>query len=277
MTESATGRTIVVTGATDGIGKQTALELAKRGARVVVHGRTQEKAERVSQDIATASGATGRVEACAGELGSLDEVRRLGVALAGRYPTIDVLINNAGVFMHERVLTVDGFESTFAINHLAPFLLTLTLLPSLRASAQGRVVNVSSMAHSRGRLDFDDLDGERRFEGYAAYATSKLANVLFSNELARKLGGTRVTSNALHPGVITTKLLMQGFGSTGASLERGAATSVKLAVEPSLAKTTGRYWSDEREVTPSVASRDVAAQARLWDVSLARTKAPDFA
>ncbi len=265
---------VLVTGATDGIGKQTAIELASRGARVIVHGRTLPKAELAAEEIRRAA-PDSLIDVCAADLSSLADVRRLGELLAVNHPRLDVLINNAGVYMHDRVLTVDGFETTFAVNHLAPFLLTLLLLPALSKSDQGRVVNVSSMAHSRGRLDFDDLDSDRRFDAYQAYATSKLANILFSNELARRLAGTPVTSNSLHPGVITTKLLMQGFGSTGASVKQGAATSVKLALEPDLSTTSGRYFSGEREVNPSPASRDEKVQRRLWTVSLSRTGAPD--
>lgn len=274
MKHSAVGKVALVTGATDGIGKQTALELAERGAHVIVHGRSRDKAERVVDELRAATGAGQRVEACVADFSRLAEVRALGEEIALR-PRLDILVNNAGVFVHERVLTVDGFETTFAVNHLAPFLLTLLLVPLLRRSAPARVVVVSSMAHARGRIDVNDLDGAQRFEGYRAYATSKLANVLFSNELARRLAGTGVTSNALHPGVITTKLLMQGFGSTGASLESGAATSLRVALDPALEATTGRYFSDEREVAPSVAARDEAVARALWDVSLARTGAPD--
>lgn len=266
---------VLVTGATDGIGKQTAIELASRGARVIVHGRTLPKAELAAHEIRRAA-PDSRIDVCAADFSSLAEVRRLGELLAVSHPRLDVLINNAGVYMHDRVLTVDGFETTFAVNHLAPFLLTLLLLPALSKSDQGRVVNVSSMAHSRGRLDFDDLDSDRRFDAYQAYATSKLANILFSNELARRLSGTPTTSNALHPGVITTKLLMQGFGSTGASVKQGAATSVKLALDPDLSTTSGRYFSDEREVKPAPASHDEKVQRRLWTVSLSRTAAPDL-
>ncbi len=266
-------RIVLVTGATDGIGKQTAVEIARRGARVIAHGRSREKADRAAEAIAKAAGVP-TVDACAGDFASLASVRALGEDVRARYPRLDVLINNAGVIMDARALTGDGFEMTFQVNHLASFLLTLMLLPSLKASEQGRVVHVSSMAHASGRLDFDDLDAKKRFDGYTAYATSKLCNVLFAYELARRLEGSPVTSNALHPGVITTKLLWKGFGSKGASLERGAATSVKVALDASLASTTGRYFDDEREARSSTASRDLDTQRRLWDVSLERTAAP---
>jgi len=259
-------RIILVTGATDGIGRQTALELLRRGARVLVHGRTAAKAARVVDELSreTDSSALSPVFA---DLSSMAEVRRLAADVEARTDRLDALVNNAGVFLHERTLTVDGFETTFAVNHLAPFLLTHLLLSHLRRSHAGRIVTVSSIAHSRGRIDFDDLTSERYYHGYAAYAASKLANVLFAYEMARRLQGSHVTSNALHPGVITTKLLRSGFGSSGASVAQGAATSVKLATDPALASTTGKYFADEREQSSSAASHDRALQRRLYDVS----------
>lgn len=269
-------RIAIVTGATDGIGKQTALELLGRGLFVVVHGRNEAKAKSAAQEIGSASGKPESVTSAAADFSRLDEVRSLAASLKSRFPRIDVLVNNAGIFMHERVLTDDGHEMTFAVNHYAPFLLTLSLMPALRSSPAARVITVSSVAHSRARLDFDDLESVRRYDGYGAYSTSKLANVLFSNELARRLANTPMTSNALHPGVISTKLLREGFGSSGASLERGAALSVKLATEPVFATMTGRYFSDDREVTPSPTSRDPKTQLRLWEISVLRTGAPDL-
>lgn len=195
------------------------------------------------------------------------EVRRLADDVSAQVDRLDVLVNNAGVFLHERVLTNDGFESTFAVNHLATFLLTHLLLPKLELSTQGRIVTVSSIAHSRGKLDFSDLQSERYFHGYTAYATSKLANVLFAYEMARRLSKSRVTSNALHPGVISTKLLKSGFGTTGASLVQGAATSVKLAVDPALDSVSGKYFADEREQASSATSHDRQLQTRLYDIS----------
>jgi len=259
-------RVILVTGATDGIGRETALELLRRGARVLVHGRNAEKASKVVKDLSHESGSSA-LSPVSADLSSMAEVRRLAKDIEGQTDRLDVLINNAGVFAHERKLTVDGFETTFAVNHLAPFLLTHLLLPKLQQSTQGRIVTVSSIAHSRGRIDFDDLKSERYFHGYTAYAASKLANVLFAYEMARRLAGSRVTSNALHPGVITTKLLKSGFGMGGASVQQGAATSVKLAIDPALATTTGKYFADEREQASSAASHDRQLQKRLYEVS----------
>jgi NAD(P)-dependent dehydrogenase (short-subunit alcohol dehydrogenase family) len=257
---------ILVTGATDGIGRQTALELLRRGARVVVHGRTSAKAAATCEALRKES-ASDRLEPAHGDLSSMAEVKGLAERLLARHDRLDVLINNAGVFLHERKVTADGHESTFAVNHLAPFLLTHLLLPALGKSDAARVVTVSSIAHNRGRIDFDDLGSARYYHGYTAYASSKLANVLFAYELARRLGGAPITSNALHPGVITTKLLRTGFGTGGGSLEQGAATSVKLALDPKLARATGKYFADEREASSSALSHDRALQRRLYDVS----------
>ncbi|MEZ4297794.1 MAG: SDR family oxidoreductase [Polyangiaceae bacterium] len=265
--------TLLVTGATDGIGRQTALSLARRGARVLVHGRTRAKAESTRDDLRTDSRSP-HVEAVWGDLSSFAEVRALAAQVSELAPRLDVLLNNAGVFMNERRLSPDGFELTFAVNHLAPFLLTHLLLPSLRESPSPRVVNVSSVAHTRGAIDFDDLDLARRFDGYRAYAASKLMNVLFSFDLARRLRSPLVAVNALHPGVITTKLLREGFGSTGASLESGAATSLRLATDPALAAVTGKYFSDQREATPAKMASDRALQERLYTVSARLTSVP---
>jgi NAD(P)-dependent dehydrogenase (short-subunit alcohol dehydrogenase family) len=262
----------LVTGATDGIGKQTAIELAKRGARVLVHGRSEAKARLAADDVRKASGSDA-VEPIHCDLASLAEVRACAERVLAAHEMLDVLVNNAGVFMHERVLTADGFETTMAVNHFSHFLLTHLLLPLLERAPRARVIHVSSGAHRGGALDFSDLTFERGFGGYAAYATSKLANILFSNELARRLAHTRITSNALHPGVITTKLLREGFGSHGDTLERGARTTIRVATDPALAEVTGKYFSDEREAQPSKAALDRAAQTRLYDLSATLTGA----
>jgi NAD(P)-dependent dehydrogenase (short-subunit alcohol dehydrogenase family) len=262
-------RVILVTGATDGIGRQTALELLRRGARVLVHGRNADKASAVARELSRESGSSASL-AVSADLSSMAEVRRLARDIETQIDHLDVLINNAGVFLHERKLTVDGFETTFAVNHLAPFLLTHLLLPKLQQSTQGRIVTVSSIAHSRGRIDFEDLTSERYYHGYTAYAASKLANVLFAYEMARRLAHSpqsHMTSNALHPGVITTKLLKSGFGMGGASVQQGAATSVKLAVDTALATTTGKYFADEKQQASSAASHDRSLQKRLYEVS----------
>lgn len=261
-----TQRTFLVTGATDGIGRHTALTLARRGGRVLVHGRTLQKAE-ATRDALRAESGSAALEAVAGDLSSFDQIHALARDVAGLAPSLDVLVHNAGVFMNERRLSADGFELTFAVNHLAPFLLTHLLLPQLCASDEPRVVCVSSVAHNRGVIDWDDLNLERGFGGYRAYAASKLMNVLFAFDLARRLRSPFVAVNALHPGVIGTKLLHDGFGMSGGSVESGSATSVRLATDPALARVSGKYFSDQEEATASKGAHDRAAQERLYEVS----------
>jgi len=256
---------MLVTGATDGIGRATAEALATRGAHVLVHGRRVDRVERVVNDLRARH--PGSASGVVADLASLDAVRHLASEIRQQVARLDVLIHNAGVFMSRRVMTIDGYETTFAVNHLAPFLLTRELLPLLLASAPARIVTVASVAHEQARLDLNDLQGRRHFDGYEAYARSKLCNVLFTRALARRLAGRGVTANAVHPGVVTTKLLREGFGSTGIPVEDGAAGSVRLATDPALADVTGRYFSKLRETEPSEVARDDVLAERLWDVS----------
>jgi len=195
------GKVVLITGGTGGIGKATAIGLATMGARVGITGRDPARAEQAASDIRAAS-ASSAIDAFAADMTSQAEVRRLAVSVLGAYPRLDVLVNNVGGFWAHRHPTADGLERTFALNHLAPFLLTNLLLGRLKASAPARVVTVSSGAQSMGRIDFDDLQGARNYSGQRAYNQSKLANVMFSNELARRLEGTGVTANSLHPGVV---------------------------------------------------------------------------
>jgi NAD(P)-dependent dehydrogenase (short-subunit alcohol dehydrogenase family) len=256
----------LVTGATDGIGLQTAIELAKKGARVLVHGRTEQKA-RLAAGSVKSQVPKAEVVPVWGDLSRLAEVRALAAQVQREAPVLDVLVNNAGVFMKERTLTPDGYETTLQVNHLAPFLLTELLLPQLKAAPQGRVVNVSSMAHARGRVTLDDLQSAKSYDGYGAYALSKLLNVHFTHELARRLEGTKVTTYVLHPGVIGTKLLRTGFGMGGGDLESGARTSVYCATAPELAAVTGRYYSDARETSPAAHADKPELEKKLWDLS----------
>ncbi|MEI8257707.1 MAG: SDR family oxidoreductase [Deltaproteobacteria bacterium] len=257
---------VLVTGATDGIGRQTALDIARAGAAVIIHGRRAEGIAATREWLLReVHGAT--VHEARADLASLDGIRALGADLTARFARLDAVIHNAGVFMKERVLTRDGFETTFAVNHLAPFLLTHLLIGPL-AAARGRVVNVSSIAHSRAAMDFSNLQGERQFAGYDAYARSKLANVLFTVELARRVASRGITTNALHPGVVGTKLLREGFGSNGSeSLAEGAATSVFLAISPDVAGVTGKYFSQRREAVPSRLAGDDALARRFYEFS----------
>ncbi len=235
---------ILVTGATDGIGKQTAIMLAQQGARVIVHGRTPERAAAAAEEVARQAGTPWVGQAWA-DLASLAEIHGMAEQILATYDKLDVLINNAGVFMRERVLTRDGFEATYAVNYLAPFTLTHLLLPHLRRSDSGRVINVCSNTHVRCRFDWDNLQGEREWDDSFAYASSKLSLMLFTVELARRLGGQRITSNALHPGVVATKLLKEGFGVEGLdSLEKGAASSVYLALSEEGGRNSGKYYTE---------------------------------
>ncbi len=262
-THASAKKVALVTGATDGIGRQTVVELVtKHGFRVLVHGRTEAKAQATCQGLGV-----DHVVPVWGDFAVLGQVRALAQQVRELAPVLDVLINNAGVFMKERELTPDGTaEITFHVNHLAPFALTHWVLPSLQAAPSARVVNVSSMAHQRGRVDLKDLQFEQRFDGYSAYSATKLMNVYFTHEFARRLAasGSRVTTSALHPGVITTKLLRAGFGTSGASLEAGARTSVFCATAPALEGVSGRYYSDAREVPCAAHANDPKLEKGLY-------------
>lgn len=280
MTDSSwtvAGKTCVVTGGNSGIGKFTALGLARQGARVLIVSRTEERGRLALEEVRRESGSES-VELVVGDLSSLANVRALAAELLERCPELHVLINNAGLWMTERVLTPDGLETTFAVNHLAPFLLTNLLLDRLRASAPARIVNVSSEGHRQGKLDFEDLQAERSFGKIAAYCGSKLMNVLFTRELARRLQGSGVTANSLHPGVVRTNL---GSRSSGAirwvfdwvgplfflTPEQGARTSLHVACAPALDGVSGLYFKSSRECTPARAARDDDSAQRLWEVS----------
>ena len=266
----------MVTGATNGIGRATAEGLAKLGATVVVAGRNREKAEATVAGIRQATG-NPAVEMMVADFASLEEVRRLAEQFRSRYDRLHVLVNNAGLWTAERAISKEGYEQTFAVNHLAPFLLTNLLLDVLKANAPARVVNVSSRAHWSGRIDFDDLQSENHYSGWACYANSKLANVLFTNELARRLQGTGVTANSLHPGVVATGLfngqrwlfglllkLVKPFFITS---EQGARTCVYLAASPEVEGVSGRYFVNCREAPISPAAQEEHAAKRLWQVS----------
>lgn len=259
-------QTILITGATDGIGKASAVELARRGHHILVHGRDSARGRLVVQEIQRITRNT-QIELVLADFSSLDAVRTLAAEIQNRYPRLDILINNAGVFMPHRAVTVDGFEMTFAVNYLAPFLLTNLLLERILASAPARVIHVSSGTHRSGKIEWDNLRGEKHYDAYEAYARSKLANILFAYALADRLQGTRVTSNALHPGVIRTKLLGAGWGGGGGELARGAETTVYAATAPELEDVTGRYFDNQRETASSDRSHDKQLQLDLWNAS----------
>jgi NAD(P)-dependent dehydrogenase (short-subunit alcohol dehydrogenase family) len=261
-TPASGARRALITGATDGIGRETALALARRGVDVVLHGRSPERLAATQAAVARAAPGVS-VETVAADLSDLAQVRRMASELAARHGHLDALINNAGIYANAPALTADGWESTFGVNHVAPFVLTLALLPLLRAAPVGRVVNVSSVAHTRGRLDPASYRSLKGFDPYRSYAQSKLANVLFTVELQRREPALAV--NALHPGVVSTKLLTAGFGMQGPdSLEDGAATSVWLAASDAGATLRGAYCVRARPAAPSPLAQDPEAARQLW-------------
>lgn len=264
------GRVCLITGATSGIGRAAALELGRLGATVVLTARSPERGEEVRRAIQEAGG---RAEVIHADLSSLAEVRRAAEEFLRRFDRLDVLINNAGVYTDERTLSADGIELQLAVNHLAPFLLTNLLLPLLRRSAPSRVVTVSSEAHQGARMNWEDLTGERGYKGLRAYAQSKLANLLFTAELARRLEGSGVTANALHPGVVGTELLFGGYALLRLvrpflrTPEKAARSIVHLAASPEVEGVSGRYYKDARPIRPSRQARDPGEARRLWEES----------
>jgi retinol dehydrogenase 14 len=274
----------LITGATSGIGKATAMGLANMGAGVVMVGRDRGRGEAALAEIKEKS-TNASVDLMLADLSSQQEIHRLADEFKEAYPRLDVLINNAGVFRSDRTTTPDGLETTFAVNHLAHFLLTDLLLDVLKASAPSRIVNVSSGDHSNGIIDFDDLQGEKGYKGAKAYSQSKLANVLFTYELARRLEGTGVSANCLHPGAgIRTNF---GSGVSGVlgftvralkplmkSPEKGAETSIYLASSPEVEGLSSRYFAKKAGARSSVVSHDERLARRLWEVSEDLTNLP---
>lgn len=270
-------KVVLITGGAGGIGKATAIGLATLGARVGITGRDRTRAEQAAADIRAASGNLA-VDAFAADMTSQAEVRRLAVAVLDAYPRLDVLVNNVGGFWAHRHLTADGMERTFALNYLAPFLLTNLLLDRLTASAPARVVTVSSSAQAMGRIDFDDLQGARNYSGQRAYSQSKLATVMFTNELARRLGGTGVTATSLHPGVVRTNFGAEDQAGFFAVISRvalpllktpaqGAQTAIYLASSPDVDGVTGQFFANRKRKTANKVAYDTHMTATLWQVS----------
>ena len=269
MDQGMSGRVCVVTGASGGIGQAAALGLARRGATVALVARRADAGEAARAAVVRESGRTD-VHLLMADLSAQAQVRQLAAEVAARFGKVDVLVNNAAVYTARRKTSEDGIEMQWAVNHLAPFLLTHLLMDALRAAGGARVVSLSSHAHRSARMDWEDLQMERRYRGYGMYARTKLANLLFTRELARRTAGTGITANAMHPGVVATRLLMNGFPPIRLvrrflrTPEQGAATAVWLASSPDVAEVTGRYFKDEQPVDPAPAALDDEAARRLW-------------
>ena len=284
-TPDLSGKIALVTGATAGIGLITAEALAKMGATVVIVSRSEQKCRDVVAQIQANTGNT-RVEYIAGDLSVMAQVRSVAAEFLRRYDRLHILVNNAGAFINDRQVSADGYEMTFALNHLNYFYLTQLLQDTLIASVPARIVNVSSDAHRGGKINFDDLMSEKSYSGFGVYSMTKLANVLFTNELAQRLEGSGVTANSLNPGFVATNFGKNNGGIVGffmpvvqmfaLSPEKGAETSIHLAASPAVEGVTGKYFTKKMPVQPAKAALDIAAQRRLWEVSeklIAQTEA----
>ena len=271
------GKTCIITGATSGIGLRAAHTLAALGARLVLVGRDRARGDAALGELRSRAPRL-QAEIRYADLSRLDEIRRLGAELSAALPRIDILINNAGALFQRRSLTADGMERTFALNHMAYFVLTEALRQRLLASAPARIVNVASEAHRSAKLDFDDLQFERNYRGLTAYNRSKLCNILFTRELVRRLAGSGVTANCLHPGFVATRFGDENGGlfRVGLALakrlfaispEQGALTSVHVATSPAVEGITGKYFDKCALATPSAAAEDDAAARILWQHS----------
>jgi NAD(P)-dependent dehydrogenase (short-subunit alcohol dehydrogenase family) len=278
MAAGMTGRICVVTGANRGIGRATAQGLARLGAKLILVCRSKEDGEAVAHEIGVRHSVIPDVVRA--DLSSQASIRQAATELQGRYPRLHVLINNAGVIPRRRQVTVDGLEMQLAVNHLAYFLLTNLLLPQLKAGVPSRIVNVSSGAHTHAGIGFDDLQAERGYDPKQVYSRSKLANILFTYELARRLRGTGVTANCLNPGVVATRMLDDYMGiasgaglvsTFGAKPEEGAETSIYLAASPEVETVTGKYFERQQAARSSRESYDEAAARQLWEMSASLT------
>jgi NAD(P)-dependent dehydrogenase (short-subunit alcohol dehydrogenase family) len=271
-----------VTGATAGIGLETARGLAKMGAHVVIVGRSEDKTAATVAEIRRTTGSE-KIEALIGDLSIMAEVRSVAAAFQAKYDRLDVLVNNVGAIMNKRKVTAEGVEMTWALNHLGYFVMTRELLDMLKDSAPARIVNLSSDAHKGGKIRWSDPEMSSSYISFASYAQSKLANVLFTKELARRLEGTGVTANAVHPGVVASNFALTNNGDNfivklgrrlfdifSISVEDGAKTSLYVATSPEVEGVNGEYFAKSKIATPSSAARDESAQKRLWEITEAR-------
>ncbi len=259
---------ILVTGSTDGIGRATAAELASRGADIILHGRDERKGRAVRRELEK-KGGNGKPDLVIADFSDMGQVRSMAAEIVSRYDRLHVLVNDAGTFEKERRLTREGVETTFAVNYLAPFLLTALLLPLLRKSAPSRIVTVASSAHEDvDHIDWDDLPAEHHYTAWDAYALSKFADITFTYRLSGTLAGTGVTANCLHPGVTDTRILRTAFpGMAGITPEEAARTPVYLALSPEVAGISGRYFEDRKPIPSSRLTHDRSVQERLWNLA----------
>jgi NAD(P)-dependent dehydrogenase (short-subunit alcohol dehydrogenase family) len=277
MPETMQGKTVVITGGTSGIGEVAAVALAEKGARIVLVARDAARAEATLQKLAVANPAVTHALHIA-DLFSLYETKRVAAEIAAAEPRIDVLINNAGAFFEERETTIDGLEQSFALNHMAYFIITNGLLERLKATPGARIISTASDAHKMARLDLDDLQSEKNFNGFRTYGTTKLMNILFTRQLAKRLEGTGASAYCLHPGFVATRFADNNDGFMGKifsllkriwaiSPEKGARTITYLASTSQALGKPGSYWYKCRKVTPTRAARNDADAARLWALS----------
>lgn len=262
------GRTVLITGATDGIGFETALQLAGMGAKVLVHGRRKEKCIQAVEKIARET-CNENISLYLADFSSFEDIQRMAAEIKREQDALHVLVNNAGNFYRARKLSKDGIEMSFAVNHLAPLLLTMSLLDLIKNSAPARIINVSSSSHKMVKeVDFENLQGESEYDGFGAYALAKLGTMLVTQVLSEKLVEDGVLVNALHPGVVATKLQKKSYGLEGISITEGAKTQIMLAASPAMDGVTGKYFQNEKERAPSDLSTDKEIQRQFWQVSM---------
>jgi NAD(P)-dependent dehydrogenase (short-subunit alcohol dehydrogenase family) len=274
MPSSQKKKIILITGATSGIGKATAISLAKKGHHIITHGRLPHRTEAALHDIPQASGFQGKVSAYTCDLSSMQQIRDFAEQVKSEVPRIDVLINNAGIWTQERAVSEDGFEMMLAVNHLAPFLLTGLLLDKVKESKKGRIINLSSGAHRQGKVPFEDMQAEAKFAPFKVYANTKLMNILFSRHLAEKLKTEEISVNSVHPGMVASRFTRDApqwinlaFKMFALSSMKGAETPVYLASNRKVGAITGEYFVKKKVAKPSALSQDPDLAARLWEWS----------